>query len=168
MFPTDKEEFDHCMIRCFQNYRAAIDDGLLDEWFEEFGGFNFFHVRNAFKTYVRENEKFPPTLAAIIRLSKKSSREHNQKVLQERPRRCYVNSCMDNEVEECWIDTKVLICRFHMEEMILKTRPDSIDARIIRGAKEFEVNARKLGIYNYEHFRNIHTTWYKIIKRGET
>ena len=166
MFPTDKKEFDHCMIRCFQNYRAAIDDGLLDEWFEELKGFNYFHVRNGFKRYVRENEKYPPTLAVIIRLAKKSAGEEYVKLRDERPRRCYVVNCREQDVWTCMYDPKILICRLHEDELILKTNPNSIHAQIIRGIRGIEEECKNRGITAREAMKIDYPTWYSIIEKG--
>lgn len=73
MISTDKKDFSDSMISCFQNYRANISKQLIDEWFEELMGFSFFHVRQAFRKYTNENEKYPPTRAAIINLAKKNT-----------------------------------------------------------------------------------------------
>ena len=113
------------MANCFQNFRAEVSKGIIAEWFEELEGFDFFHVRNAFKTYVRENEKFPPTLATIIRLSKKSFGNDNDKP-KETFQKCFINNCTENADERRGIagdkglEHDVWMCGKHSEQLFLR------------------------------------------------
>jgi len=150
MLSTDREIFSETMINCFQNFRAAISSALVNEWFEELQEFDFFHIRNAFKTYVRENEKFPPTLATIIRLSKKTKFEKNEN--SSGKQKCYVANC-ESEADERRGEN-VWMCGKHSDDWILKTQPDSLTAEILRRAKKFEEEAKAAGMSNYEYFKH--------------
>lgn len=154
------------MIRCFQNYRASIDDGLLDEWFEELKEFPMFCVNAAFRKYKREYDKYPPTLAVIIRLAKKSAGEQYTKLRDERPRRCYVDNCGEQDVWACMYDPNILICRLHEDELILKTHPNSIHAQIVIWARVVEEECRKRGVSVQEATKLDYPVWYSIIERG--
>jgi hypothetical protein len=166
MLHSDKKDFSALMTNCWQNFRAAVTSSLIDDWFEELKEFEYFHVRNAFRRYVRETEKYPPTLAAIIRLAKKSAGEEYVNLRDKRPRRCYIDNCSEQDVWTCMYDPKILICRLHEDELILKTHPNSIHAQIIRWARVVEEECRKRGVSAQEATKLDYPTWYSIIDKG--
>lgn len=153
MLLTDKDKFDHCMLRCFQNFRSAVDDKLLDEWFDELKSFSMFSIEMAFKIYKRENEKYPPTLAAIIRLAKKTAVEEYSKLRNDQPRKCYVENCFDPDIDRCCYNPSLMVCRLHMDEMILKLDANSPRAQVIRMMRESEKERKQIGLSGLEYFK---------------
>lgn len=153
MLPFDRKKFDECMVSCFQNFRAATEDGLLNEWFDELKGFGMFAVDMAFRKYKREHEKYPPTLAAIIRLAKQSVGEKRTQFRDERQNKCYVDNCFNEDIEECCYNHEVMVCRLHMDEMILKLESHSPRADMIRHYRFCEDERRQLGLTGLQYLK---------------
>lgn len=128
MLSTDREHFSEIMINCFQNFRAAISTSFINEWFYELSEFDLGHVKKAFRSYVRENERFPPTLAAIINLSKKFKVEEAIKIQDENPTRCCVENC-NKKSDTSWKEYN--FCKLHYEDFIVDNFPDTPEAEII-------------------------------------
>jgi len=166
MVLTDKEKFEDCMIRCFQNYRAAVDGRLLDEWFEELKSFNMFSLEQAFRIYKREHERFPPTLATIIKIAKRTSAEERTNIRDDCPRKCFFTNCFSDDVEYYPTNPDILMCRLHCDEMILKTDPDSIQAEVIRGARRFEAQAKEAGLTNSDYFKKSQPALFNAINKN--
>jgi hypothetical protein len=151
MLMNDKMQFAAMMTNCFQNYSRQIPKGFIDDWFDELKAFNSFHVTQAFKTHLRENEKFPPTLAAVIKLCKKSAAEQYAKIRNERIGKCYVVGCKEETTQK--FSENIMMCRKHSGDYYLKTQPNSIEAEIVRSSKKFENEAKEKGMTNHEYFK---------------
>jgi hypothetical protein len=166
MESDDWENFSKAMVSCFQNFRAAISKELMSEWFDELKEFDLLDIRSAFKMYVRETESFPPTLATIIRLANKSAEQRYAKIINEQPKRCCVENCNAKNVDAHWYCPQTLICRLHMEEAILSTSPNSVEAKIIKEAREFEHQIKLRGETAEEHFAKSNPEWFAKIRNS--
>jgi hypothetical protein len=168
MRPDDKKDFAIEMATCFQNYTRQVTPGMIEHWFDELKSFKFFDIRYAFRAYTREIERQTPTLAAIIRYSKKSCASIHPSLEDKNSNRCYVSNCQNPDAEMCPYHPAVMICQKHLDDMILKTRPDSVEARMIREGREFEAEAKNLGRANREHFEILHKPLYDKIRSRKT
>jgi hypothetical protein len=64
MNPQDRGDFYEVMTKLFGNYGKTTTVEMMEEWFEDLIDFTFFQVKNAFKSYHRENT-YPPLIASI-------------------------------------------------------------------------------------------------------
>ena len=160
MISSDRDAFDDIMLNCFQNYGRAAPKGLIEMWFDALKSFNFVHVRNAFTAYLMESDKRkgPPAMADILKLAKKSAASAYVQIRDTRSKRCYVEGCnsLEDQISACEYRPDIFICRHHLEEFVLSTMPNSNHARVIREAREFETEAKRLGKTNKEHFDALH------------
>jgi len=169
MLATDKTEFSSIMINCFQNFRAAISTAMVNEWFEELKGFDYFHIRNAFRTYTNENEKYAPTRAAIINLAKKNANKlHYEKMNVDR---CFVEPCKNKaeqtrgNLDEFGNIKNIRMCSFHDDAWILKMQPNSLAAKNILGARKSESEAKALGMTGFEYFKKLNPKGFDAVQK---
>lgn len=155
-----KGEFEQLMQMCFKNFGKIPDIGLIDIFFERLKSFNIDYVRKAFERYIEERDKRSgvPCLKDLIILAKKSAASAYVQLRDARTKRCYVDGCNSSEdqIAPCDYQPDIFICRHHLEEFVLSTMPNSNHARVIREAREFETEAKRLGKTNKEHFDALH------------
>jgi len=153
MLSTDKIDFSKTMISCFQNFRANISQEIVCEWFDELKSYEFFHVQNAFRHYVNENDKYPPSRGSIIKILRKNLSNLNENDVNNEfsNRSCGYRGCEKggNEVHHFGDG---YLCVFHWEEWALKNENlnggNEIQATRIRLSRQFEKEAKGLGVSN--------------------
>ena len=165
MLPTDRDKFDECMIGCFQNFRTAADDKLLDEWFRELKDFSMYAIEMSFRKYKREHERYAPTLAIIIKYAKLYSSEERIRLRDNRSNKCCVDNCFNEDIAEYCYDPSFMICKFHEDEMILKLDPQSPRASAIRGYKFYEDERLQLGLTGLQYVKMKDPGMFRDIKK---
>lgn len=155
MITIDQADFGEIMINCFENYGKIPSKSIIEMWFDALKSFNFVHVRNAFTSYLRENDKRKgaPAVADILKLAKKSAASAYVQLRETRTKRCYVDGCNspEDQIAACDYRPDIFICRHHLDEFVLTTMPNSNHARVIREDKEFRTEAARLGRTLREH-----------------
>jgi hypothetical protein len=77
--------------------------------------------------------------------------------------RCYVFNCNakadERRGENIWM------CAKHSEDWILKTQPDSLEAKVILGARKIESEAKAAGMTNREYFEKINPRGYEMVQK---
>lgn len=170
MLPSDHVDFSKIMINCFQNFRAAISTAMVDEWFDELKGFDFFHIGHAFRKYTNENERYAPTRAAIINLAKKNATKLQSD--KNNSEKCYVSPC--DKIPEYRRGNKnnfgkvddIFMCKDHDELWILKMLPNSLEAEMIKRSKKIEADAKLAGLSNREYFKQTNPKAFAAVQKS--
>ncbi len=86
--------------------------------------------------------------------------------------RCYVFECKGKADDRRGVkddknlDRDIWMCQKHSEDWILKTQPDSIEAKIILGARKIEEEAKASGLSNREYFKQTNPKAFAAVQKS--
>lgn len=128
----------------------SLSELSLAEWVRDLSGFTFVQIEQAF-TQHRQQSDWRPQSKHIREIIFSKLPRSNEGSLQSKSK-CYVISCRNLDIEQCFDNPEIQMCRFHHDEYILKMHPQSPQADCIRLARKFEEEAKAAGMTNQEYF----------------
>lgn len=130
-----------------EHYRLSLSEMTIAEWVIDLKGFQYIEIVKAFDQYRSSGKNFSPTSRAIRNILLENVKEE-KKIIKNS---CYVLTCKnladERRGENIWM------CGQHAHDWILKTQPDSSEAKIILGAWKIEADAKSAGLSNREYFK---------------
>ena len=143
----DAQKFNDIMELTGEMYGKSISAGLVKLYWESLNGYGIEPILQAFRLYNQDekSKKFP-----IINEILKKLRPDNRDT--RKSDKCYEHDCKEKVVQFMFDQNKFK--RGFCSEHYIKYAPKSdIDKLIDDGAKQFEQEAKELGLTNQQYFR---------------
>lgn len=145
-----------------EHYRLSLSEATIAEWVIDLKGFKYIEIVRAFDKYRASDKKYSPKSNEIRYLILDGKREEKK----ETKNNCYVVSCKNSANERR--DENIWMCRKHSDDWILKTQPESIEAKIILGARKIEAEAKVAGMTNREYFEKSNPSSFDVLQKMMT
>lgn len=151
MIPSDQSKFYKFMRDIFLEewpFVQPLTSDQLSRWFRALELIDLDRIKIAFGKYLCDSHqsKSPPKSAAILEIIKDIPFDTSKL-------KCYVDNCFDKDVEMCCYNNKIMVCRFHADEMILKLDAQSPRAQVIRILREYEKERNDLGMSGRDYIK---------------